>query len=221
MPALNIPERYQTSALKIMDLPDHVLDALLGALNDVSASVSSKERMSSVAAKVQDLRTEDLELILRTLDSFYQVRAHLDAPLDRFVSDVIEALRGPTLEVLPSGEREQKFRSRLTALLSAAPLAVSAKAQVLKREYPNLFHGAKVITDLRPIFGQSTKDSPDGVILDHTLKVVYHEGLGDHKELYLALDSSDLVELKKVIERAEEKEQALRTMLAGNSIRIF
>jgi hypothetical protein len=220
MSALNIPERYQAGVRKIAELPDAVLQELFGALGTAPVSVSSKERMSSVAPKVQGLHSDDLELIMRTLDSLYQVRAHLDTPLDKFVSDVIEALQNTKFET-SSEERKEAFRSRLTLLLSAEPLAVSAKAQVLQREYPYIFHGSKIITDLRPVFSQSTKEPPDGVILDHTLKLVYHEGLGKHKELYLALDSSDLVELKKIIERAEEKEQALRVMLASTSIKVF
>ncbi len=177
--------------------------------------------MLSVAAKVNGVSADDLELILRTLDSLYQVRAHLEAPVDKFVSDVMVALRTAKTPIVLQLDGEKEFRSRLTSLLSAAPLATSAKAQVLQREYALLFHDAKIITDARPVFSQSANEPPDGMILDHTLKVVYHEGMGEHKELFLAVDSSDLLALKKVIERAEEKEQTLRSLLASKSIKVL
>ena len=158
---------------------------------------------------------------MRTLDSLYQVRAHLEIPVDKFVSDVIGALRVAKVPVALAADGEVAFHTRLSTLLSTTSLAISAKAQVLQRDYARLFHDAKIITDMRPVFEQSTKEPPQGVLLDHTLKVVYHEGLGDHQELYLALDSSDLVALKKVIERAEEKEQTLRSLLASKSIKVF
>ena len=197
------------------------MDTLVLALKDAPVSASNKERALQVAAKVGGVDPDDLDLILRTLDSLYYVRAHLEAPLEKFVADVLVALRAAGTTGFLATENEQLLRSRLTALLSIASLAVSAKAQVLQRDYSYLFHDAKIITDLRPVFGQNTTDPPHGMILDHTLKLVYHEGLGGHKELYLALDSSDLIELKKVIERAEEKEQVLRTLLASKDLRVF
>jgi len=221
MPTLNIPERYQAGIQKVAELPELALNALIATLNEVSASVSSKERISSVASKLNSVSPDDLELILRTLDSLYKVRAHLEVPLDGFVSDVVNVLRTATPPKVLSEESERIFRSRLTALLSVAPLAISAKAQILQREYSYLFHDAKIITDVRPVFGQNTTQPPDGMILDHTLKLVYHEGLGDHRELYLALDQSDLIELKEVIKRAEEKEQTLRGLLQDAGIKVF
>lgn len=221
MPALNIPERYQAGVQKIATLPTDTLEALAAALNDVSAAVSSKDRTAAIRTKVEGISQDDLALIIRTLDSLYQVRAHLETPPEKFVSDIIEAVRGTKATALASSEDLKEFQSRLTRLLSAAPLAISAKAQVLEREYPQLYHSAKIVTDIRPIFGQSTKDPPDGVILDHTLKVVYHECLGDHRELYLAVNSSDLAELKKIIQRAEEKESTLRTLLSSKGIKVL
>ena len=220
MPALNIPEPFQLGVQKLAELPEPILAALAAALKETPPSTSSKVRISSVAPKVSGLSTDDVDLILRTLDSLYQVRAHLEAPLDKFISDVVAALKFTKISQGVSEKNEATLRTRLELLLSATPLAISAKAQVLQREHAYLYHDARIITDLRPVFGASTKDAPEGVVVDHTLKVVYHEG-GDHHELYLALDSSDLIELKKIIERAEEKEQALRTLLDNKGIKVF
>jgi hypothetical protein len=49
------------------------------------------------------------------------------------------------------------------------------------------------------------------------LNLVYHE-IDDLKEIYLALDASDLRHLKSVIDRAEAKEVNLKAMLEQTGV---
>src|SRR5690348_17301724 len=119
MPALNIPERYHSGIQKIATLSAGTLEVLVAALNGISPSVSGKDRASAIKAKVGGIGQEDLDLILRTLDSLYQVRAHLETPPDQFTLQVIEAVRAAKAVTMASTQEQSDFQSRLTRLLSA------------------------------------------------------------------------------------------------------
>ena len=104
----------------------------------------------------------------------------------------------------------------LAPMLSLKTVSLSSKVQRLRLEYPNTFHDAMVLTDIRPIFDK-VEDRPVGGAITHTLKIEYHE-VGEHKQFYVALDAEDLQKMKKILQRAEAKESSLKSLLNDASV---
>lgn len=55
------------------------------------------------------------------------------------------------------------------------------------------------------------------MLLEHTLKIVFHDGFR-HRELYMALDTSDISRLREVIDRAEKKAASLKSLLNSKGL---
>jgi hypothetical protein len=97
---------------------------------------------------------------------------------------------------------------------------VAVKAKELQMEAERTFCDARVITDLRPVFGGNVAESPTSMVIVHTLKVGYHgTNSARHRELFMSLDADDIAKLKKVLDRAEEKTKTLKSKLDAAGIR--
>ncbi len=152
------------------------------------------------------------------LTSLYRVRVRANASLQQLAEDVCEALRA---EGVMPGEREEQFKDRLATILAVEALSVVAtKAQELRTEFERTFCDARIITDMRPVFGGNVEDAPTAMIIVHTLKLGYHDtNSSEHKELFIALDNEDMGKLAEQLVRASKKEKTLKTRLEAAGIK--
>jgi len=170
-------------------------------------------------AESMSLSKDDLYNIFLMLGSLSHVRADGNWPsLDEFVRDLIEAAKQQNATLSPP-EGWENVEGNLRHLLDPnGSLAISAKASELRTEHQRVICVAncRVLTDLRPVFLENVGQSPKAIILQHILKLAYHDDTSrEPKEFFLALDGEDLRRLKGLIERAVAKERSLR-----NSARI-
>jgi hypothetical protein len=188
---------------------EHLEKALLGPvkakpeeLADAVASVSPGAQSSDIASAIQALMTMSL------------VRGRLEqSPLD-FARAVTQSLVSSDQLSKEAGDELSK---RLTSLLELDPLGATAKTIDLRSEHTNLFCNVRILTDLRPVFGEDPVAPPNGFILMHTLKLEYHNQ-GEHQEIYVAVDDDDLQRMRSVLERAVLKGKSLRSMLRKSNI---
>lgn len=200
MPALRIPENDRAGLSLLRAMPSEAFAAFLAAL----------ERSPQVIAEIPGVSPDDARLAIDALKSMYQARTYNDVPLDEFISDVCESLT--EYKVLKPGD-EPLLRERLARLLDIESLNISAKALVLRTDYPYTFCGVRIFTDIRPVFGQDASAVPPAMVLTHTLKLEYHGALGHLHELYVALRADDIAELREALDRAEIKVKSLEAML--------
>jgi hypothetical protein len=175
-----------------------------------AAFLAALERSPQVIAEIPGVSPDDARLAIDALKSMYQARTYNDVPLDEFISDVCESLT--EYKVLKPGD-EPLLRERLARLLDIESLNISAKALVLRTDYPYTFCGVRIFTDIRPVFGQDASAVPPAMVLTHTLKLEYHGALGHLHELYVALRADDIAELREALDRAEIKVKSLEAML--------
>jgi hypothetical protein len=207
---LNIPKSDRQGLAVIREMSDQAIAELLVEL----------ERSPDTVPAVRNLSPADAQQVLDALNSMFRVRAYSDVSVDEFVSDVCEALR-ENGELRASDEPQ--FRERLARLLSVEALDVGAKAAVLRVEYGNVFHNARILTDARPVYGKSVSDAPEAMIIMHTLKVAYHRGSagGRLSEFYVALSPDEISELRAALDRAEAKGKSLRSIIDASKIKLI
>ena len=117
-------------------------------------------------------------------------------------------------------DKTDLVRQRIAKLLSVGGwLAVLAKAQNVRGDQERLFCAARILSDVRPVFG-NTPDSISAAVVVHSLNITYHQD-GEHKDFYVALDTNDLRNLKKTVERAEKKHETLKSLIQKSTIRYF
>lgn len=212
-----IPQRYQAGFEKIRKLSPEAVTALIEALEKLRSPIGLKGILPNISEQVTILKREDVEDIVRTLYSLYDFRVDSETPLPEFVSDLIDAMRasGKVSLVIPE-EETNEFRDKIIKLLSLKEPTIISKVEHLKTDYANIFHDAKTLTDIRPIFA-TPGERPVGAAVVHTLKIVYHES-SEHREFYVALDADDLQQLIKILQRAEAKGASLKSFLKSSNL---
>ncbi len=227
---LTIPERYQEGVSKIRELDLDTVRSVRAALDrSVESTESSEERIKPALAAAAAIETisppgsaPDFRKITEALVAMYAVRSAYEFPIPRFIDEVADALESiPNPELRLSPDEKSAFKEKLLILLNADVFGIVAKVDDLRTENERIFCHARVLTDLRPVFGSNVEKGPVAMLLTHNLKIAFHESgrKGDH-EFYVSLDAADLQELKRTIERAEAKAASLKAILPAK-LRVF
>lgn len=108
----------------------------------------------------------------------------------------------------------------LTELVTAEGLLTSAKASDVITEHEHMFSGVRVLTDLRPIFGEEASAEPAGMAIMSTMKIGHYTN-GRERSLYLALDAEDLKQVRDAIDRALDKTESLRELMRDANLPIY
>lgn len=212
MAITTIPAPYRPGFARIKQLSPADFEAIVTALEKTPTVGGLKELTSAVVQQVPTLKRQEIEQILRTLFSLCIFVADEDTPLAENLASLSTAMQASGRPELALSEDEKPdFERKLSRLLAINSAAFSAKIQRLRLEYPNTFHDARILTDMRPIFDKP-EGRPQGCAIVHTLKLSYH-GDGEHKAFYVVLDADDLQTLKKVLQRAETKASSLKSVL--------
>ena len=210
MATLTIPERYRSGIKVLRSFSEEDVARLATALQTARVK---KDLVSVVTTQFPSLRSSE---IVEALFSLYQVKARDDISVETFVNDLADAMEDSGRPDLELGNERESFLKKMQVLLSVSGITILAKAQALQRDHEHIFHDAKILTDLRPVF-RSSEEEPQDMIVEYTLKIVYHDG-PIHKELYMALDAKDIADLRSTLDRAERKALSLKALLQSKGI---
>lgn len=220
MASLKIPESHRVGLTKIRQLSDENIEAIVAALQRLpQTATKKKDILSALAATLPKLPAADVEKISGTLSSLYYVRADSDVPLIKFATDVAGALKDAGEQF--TDEESARFSDRIAKLLGVDLLWIASKAWTLQVDQENVLCEAKILTDVRPVFGTNVEDQPAGFVITHTLKIGYHDAGADHKDFYVSLDEAELSTLRSMIERAEKKASSLISLMSKTGVRNF
>ena len=221
MALLTIPAEHQVGLVKLQALSDPTASRLLSALAFAAEKKQSAYLSPEDLAPIEGLQREQLEQILDAVSGVQHARAYAETPLDEFVKDVSETMRSAVHLNFPTPEGAiRQFEERLRKFLDIAAFARAAKGDILMYEHERTVHGLRILTDARPIFGNSVEEPPEAVAIVHTLKIAYHRG-GRLEEEYFAFDEIDLEELREIVERAELKAKSLRAALKKSDLKVL
>jgi hypothetical protein len=211
--SLIIPEEYELGFAKLIALDDSVMEQLLEALSEAPMVL----RPTSLASKLTErlsgsIEGDDMEDIVQALVSLYYIGEDFEHK-EQFAEEIVEAIEDSDSEILnlPKEDRD-RFKQQLIKFLDIDSLRIASKAVFLLHEYERVFCDARVMTDIRPIFGSSPDEPPKAALIIHTLKLNYHDATG-LKEFYVAMDSDEMDELMYVLDRADSKAKSLRAVL--------
>jgi hypothetical protein len=211
--ALTIPKEHHSALAKLKDLPATVFDALIAGLSKESIEPDPAKVSTHLKGTIDGISEEDLNDVIETIFALYRVRAFVDVGHAKFVNDLMTALRDtgdPALRL--DKEQARDFHDRLATTLEIQTLNTVAKGITLQRDGERLYCEAKILSDMRPVFGEDVTAGPVGFVVKHDLKIVYHERRA-HREFYVVLDDMDLGRLQEVVERAVAKAALLREFL--------
>jgi hypothetical protein len=212
--ALQIPKQHLPAIGKILKLSDMAVEELIAALSSATITAEAPAMSEKIAELVPSIPSEDLAGIVDTLYSLYHVREFSEVRSARFVRDLVETLlQNPDFD-LKKPEDASITGKRFKQLLNVRTLNTLSKAIRLQRDGERIYCDAKIISDIRPVFGDDVEERPTSAVISHVLKLGYHE-TGEHKQFFIVLDEQDLDDLQEVIERAKAKSDTLTELLSS------
>jgi hypothetical protein len=116
-------------------------------------------------------------------------------------------------------EGQERLAERLAACIEAPCVQRAAKAADLLLADERTFQAARIVTEFRPVFPLEGTASVTQGLLRHTLIVEYHDSTSSNT-LHLALTEDDVAELKRVLDRADEKAVSLSKALSMAGMRV-
>jgi hypothetical protein len=217
--ALEIPEEYRSGLAKLLALDEKSADALLSALNQAPPTMSTFELSSILAPKVKPMPRDEIEDIADSLVSLYLTNQHHPDLEDELVEDICEAMDDSGSQELKIAENKRDyFKKLLTGLLKAEAIVYPSKAIGVLRDNERMFCNARILTDIRPVFGSDVHIPPRAAVIVHMLNITYHEGR-DLKEFYVGLDTDDVDTLRMVLERADIKAKSIRSVFEAAQLK--
>ena len=211
--ALHIPKEEIPAVVKICGLPEELLEELVGALQAAPITPVPGEMAAHVSKHVSGIAAKDLSQILDTLYTLYHIREFSEVSPERFLKDLLEGIREIDAPDLPSTRKEvAKTRDRFKKLLNLDTINMPSKAIGLQRDGERLYCRAKILSDIRPVFTDDPNAPPAAAVITHTLKLSYHHPK-EHDEFFVVLDSEDLLELKRTVDRAISKSKSIHALL--------
>lgn len=213
-----IPSQYEDGFAKLRRLNDEQARELSAVLGEVPPTMDYSAMTSALTRKISTIPQNDMADIVFALLPLSTLQADLDTSASNVAESISQMMEGSNSEKLrlPSEERE-RFEKFLVELLNSSSLEVAGKARSLQLEDEHVFQDARIVTDIRPVFGATPKDPPGGAVIVHTLKLSYLDD-SQFKDFFLAMDARDIRILRDLLERADSKAESLRTILENAGV---
>ena len=210
MPKLRIPKEDKPSILAISKLNEGTIQKLSDLIKHTASVSEAGTTRSLLSPLLADLNIEKHEEIAGVISTLYRVKAMREVPTDEFVDDICNGMELKEPEY-------SKLKNNLQALLGIEEVTLVSKAWNLQTENERLFCQARIITDLRPVFGPDINQGPKAMVITHALKLGFHRNSTEdsHEDIYVSLDADVLNALQEIIERAKAKAKILKSTISN------
>ncbi|MDP4198478.1 MAG: hypothetical protein Q8922_00930 [Bacteroidota bacterium] len=193
---------------------DKAFGEIQTALNSAPKDLKALAIIEHIAKLTNVIPRETLKTLIVSIKS-------LLSAMDRYRIKAADASRDIVGQSLQQGlttlkrEDAEKYESRLSVFLNNPQLVLSSKALNVLTDHNRTFGTVRIITDLRPIFGEDPAEEPHAWMLYHTLHLRCNLGKDIEDDIYVALDTADLRAMQAAIERATTKQKILINKIRG------
>jgi len=215
MVTINIPKKDLPVFDKMLEMDDQQFKSMLAAIEGTKPSVVRREFVQNVSKQVKTIPAKDTGSILRVLFILHLMKQKSETSSIELADEICLSLNQITLKEKDgeqmSQEQKKILSGRLKQLLDCKTLTITAKALDVMTAQERIYCNGRILSDIRPIFANGSKEAAAAVII-HTLEIGFHQD-GEHRDFHVALDMQDILDIKQVIKRAEEKTIALQSIL--------
>ena len=216
-----IPKDERPWLALLADLKEEQALEISGALSTASDELGGDELLQHVVSGTPSIEGDDVRRILRTVRQVASAKEVLEVQPDVFLNDIAEGMGEiEEQELRLDRTKQRRLLERLSVLTISPAVEIHAKARSLQQDRENTFCRARIVTDLRPIFGPDVRQSPKAVLVAHMLRISYHHGSqAALRDLFISLRTEDLDQLSELIERARLKAESLHAFTAAADLR--
>jgi hypothetical protein len=206
MTKFQIPEPFKPGFDALAKLSGTDFQTLIKILKEVPIGIGIKGFQDFV----NTAQIEGINEISRTIFSLGNLVNSQEVNIKEISSDLALSFaesKGKDFDTKKSEALENKISNILN---DCKNLRLTFKALNLLSENDQIFREARIISDIRLIFNDDLSNSNRAGIIIHKLKIEFQKDL-EVKDFYLSLDTNDLHKLKKQIDRALDKEEAIKS----------
>lgn len=215
---ISIPFGFKQSLKRFLDVDPAVIDTVIKKLDETSLTVMGESTLRTVAKELSPVSVKVSDDMGNFLIWLYFLRRRQHKSVAGFLSDLDDAAVGDGINV--NTDQYRTFRAFISRVVSAENgFGKSLKSSDLLTQNQRNFAGARVISDVRPMYDEeiSTGGRPTAAVITHSLKVDFVEN-DQRKEWYVGMDTSDLRRLSREVQRALDKLESLYEMIANNGL---
>ncbi|HEX8140687.1 MAG TPA: hypothetical protein VF544_24185 [Pyrinomonadaceae bacterium] len=220
MASLNIPAQVANGLSIIANLKDESFQELLSGLENIPLRIRQQIIFDDSGLNLETIPYDEAKAIKEAIFPLYLGRSTASVPTPTFVDDIIQSLiegRAKDSEWAHSEEILNRFRERLNKVLNIDRLNVISKAYDVLTEHAQTYSKARVLSDIRPVFGESIQGDPPSAVIVHMLNISYFQA-GERHEFIVALDTKDVQQLMETLKRAEEKDKCLQSVISSTNM---
>ena len=207
MAKYKIPEPFIPGFELIAKLTEKEADVIKNALINASIGSGPEETAKSIEGKIR-FNSSELRSILSTIFSLISLNINEEVSKEGFINDIVTSYDkiNPKL----SEKKREKLIGHLQIFLEAdGQVKHTIKAATLLGENEKIFIESRVLSDIRIVFDEEIENPKQCAVIIHQLKIAYHEN-DEPKEIFIALDTEDLNQLKETANRAIQKDKLIR-----------
>ena len=167
--ARSLPPSLVRGIRDIATLSGAAFDEFLIRLRDIPVEIKQHRVFSGTDFEVSGLSDKG-QSIKEAAFSLLLSRAGGRVPVDKFIDELFETLSSPPII---DSDLTDTLRERLASILNIAPLDLVARAHDVLLEHSQTFSSVRIVSDIRPVFGNDVKDEPLGAVLVHMTIVLY------------------------------------------------
>lgn len=223
MAKYRFPDSIIQGFSKIGQLSDDQVQTIVEYLNISEFGRDSDKVYEDLKSKpsLKKEKEENLVLVIKTVYSLLRFGDKSEESKQRRVSDLVESAieqaAGTKVKIVP--EKLTQYLNVFYSISGRTKQTIKG-FQLLQDNQKNLID-ARIVTDIRIVFDDDVDTTKvDNAVIVHNLKLEFNEN-SDIKEVFLALDSNDVVLLKEVCSRAIKKESILRQKAGSVPIRFL
>jgi hypothetical protein len=222
--SFTLPPHDAARLREFLKLADEKVSILLTALSEAPPEFNYNDLTAKVFASANNISIEVIQGIILVLVSLYRTVDKREVPVAEFLDkDAFPSFSEAGVFTSDAKDSEWiKLRSFLLAALSEErSVGTAAKAGPVQTDHDHVFTGARILTDLRPIYHLNLAETPSAATVVHMLKITHRDHYQRHFDSYFALDSNDLEAMKGIIERAQKKEETLRNVISKTGVTLL
>lgn len=221
---ISIPRDDRAPLAELVQMPEEERQSLLSVLRSQRPHLNPSTLAQRVSPET-GIAVDRLERYFGVLGSMALSLKASGVEFDQILPDLQRILKteasatgasterkgeGPTLDQL---EAFKKFA--VAALDLSSALGASIKGYDLLTDAERPFARARILSDVRHVFADGQIGAPAAAVVVHTLRIDYsNRGPGSDESVFLELDAKDLDSLKRVVDRAIQKDKELRRFYA-------
>ena len=212
---INIPDDHRKAFARLSGVDDRLFESILGALKAASPCLRLAELRQRVHVAIKSVLPDE-ERLAEAIVILATTASRLESDISE--KDVLQSVA--TTVAMKEGldkEQERCLLDRLGQLSRLPLLHVSAKSSTLQVAHDRIYNSSKIITDLRPVFGEPIDSSDLLFMVIHHLHIIAMRN-GKPEELYLSMDDKDLDMLRDAVDRARAKASLLRSTLQEHQL---